>query len=162
MFLGGSEFGLAADADGDPNAAWATAVRARVAKNFTRDRLIPDFYERLLERPDRHVQIWQTTAAVELALSLPPTAVRGPDMDTDKLILREAAVRLGVPRELVEHAKNPMQVSSGGVDGLVLAARRWLTTRKGSGVYADPMCESLDFTVARLWLERSLGNRDAG
>ena len=162
LFLGGSEFGRSEDADAERDAEWAAAVRARVAKNFTRDRLIPDFYERLLERPERHIQIWQTTAAVELALSLPPTAVRGPEMDTDKLVLREAAVRRGVPRELVRHAKSPMQVSSGGVDGLVVAARRWLMTRKGGGEYADPMLEPLEYTVARLWLERSLGSGDAG
>lgn len=158
LFLGGTEFDSAADA----RRRWASSVRKRVAKNFTRARLIPDFYERVLDRPERHIHAWQTMAAVELALSLPATAVRGPDMSTDKLVLREAAVRLGVPRELVQQSKSPMQVSSGGVDGLVIAARKWLATRTGSGEYADPMSEPLEYTVARLWLERALDTGAAG
>ena len=150
LFLGGSAFEPVSEEE------WADAVRRRVGKNFTRERLIPDFYERLLMEPDRHIQVWQTRAAVELALTLAPAAVRGPDFGTDKRVLREAAVRLGLPSELVYHAKSPMQVSSGGVESLVRAARTWLLTRKGSSEYADPMTEPLEYTVARLWLERGL------
>lgn len=153
VFLGGETF-----EEGKPSSVeWSKAVRDRVSKNFTRHRLIPDFYERLLAQPDRHIQCWQTLSAVDFGLSLQPTAVRGDDLATDKLVLREAAVELGVPRELVFHAKNPMQVSSGGVAALVGSARAWLSTRRGSAEYADPFTEPLEYTVARLWLERAFG-----
>ena len=102
--------------------AWDEAVRSKVAANFTRDRFIPDFYERLIDDPSRHIQVWQTRRAYELALRIHPDVVRGP-RGIDKHLHRLTARSLGIPRELVQAKKHAMQMSSGGVDTLVAQAR---------------------------------------
>ena len=146
LFLGGEE-----NIDVDH---WDAAVRAKITSNFTRERFIPDFYERLIDDPDRHIQVWQTVEAVRIAQRLHPTVVRGQDMRTDKKLFRDLAVKLGIPADLVSATKNPMQVSSGGLDAIVQLARTTLAKDYGTKTYSDPMSEDLEFTVARLMLQR--------
>ncbi|MDO5511998.1 asparagine synthase C-terminal domain-containing protein [Corynebacterium sp.] len=143
LFLGGGEADLAVD-------DWDEAVRSKVAANFTRDRFIPDFYERLLDDPARHIQVWQTREAYELALRIHPSVVRGGGVD--KQIHREAAQHLGIPGELVRARKHAMQLSSGGVDTLVAQAREELARATAGKTYSDPREEDPEFLVARLWL----------
>ena len=61
---------------------------------------------------------------------------------------------MGISPELVQTTKNPMQVSSGGVDAIVTLVREQLTRRAGEKTYSDPMREPLEFTVARMFLEQ--------
>ena len=114
----------------------------------------------LLTDPDRHIQMWQTVAATQLALALTPEQVRGNDggvsgagAGVDKLILRQVAQQHGVPAMLTTAAKSPMQVSSGGVAGLVRTARAELAADRSHTHYTDPAAEPLEHTVARLWLD---------
>ena len=131
---------------------WDQKVREGIAANFTRNRFIPDFYERLIDDPDRHIQVWQTHEAVDLALRIHPCVTRGADLDNDKELFRRIAEDLGVAPELVNTTKNPMQVSSGGIDAIVDLARIQLAEQAGEKTYSNPMEEPLDFTVARLYL----------
>ena len=134
--------------------AWDAVLRANVSKNFKRERFVPDFYERLLDDPERHVQIWQTHAAVELAQRIHPSLVQPDDNGHDKYIFRKLAVDRGVPEEVAFAPKNPMQVSSGLVGAIVDAARRQLARDFGVRTYSSPLDEPLEFTVARLYLQR--------
>lgn len=153
LFLGGVPLD---PADPDWAEHWDVLVRDKVARNFTRERFIPDFYERLIDAPQRHIQVWQTHAAYDLAMRIHPDLLRGPERAVDKYLFRQAAVRLGVPAELVSATKNPMQVSSGGVDAIVARAREELAAEHGARTYSDPVTEPLEFTVARLWLGKLL------
>ena len=146
LFLGGEGPIEAAD--------WDAAVRAKIQANFTRERFIPDFYERLIDDPDRHIQVWQTREAVDLAQRLHPHVIRGNDMRTDKKLFRDLAVQCGIPARLVTAMKNPMQVSSGGLDAIVRFAREVLARDYGAKTYSDPLSEKIEFTVARLMLQR--------
>ena len=134
--------------------AWDATLRENVSKNFKRNRFVPDFYERLLDNPERHVQIWQTHAAVELAQRIHPTLVQPGDSGHDKYVFRRLAVDRGVPAEVAFAPKNPMQVSSGLVGAIVDAARRQLERDFGERTYSSPLEEQLEFTVARLYLQR--------
>ena len=133
---------------------WHEKVADSVAREFTYARNIPDFYERLLDEPERHIKTWQTKAAVELAMALRPEHVRGVGHREDKKLLREAAIYLGVPDYLTRRPKSPMQLSSGGVNGLVQAARHDLADDPSHTAYADPRTEPIEHTVARLWLQQ--------
>ena len=137
--------------------AWDAMLRANVSRNFKRERFVPDFYERLLDDPERHVQIWQTHAAVELAQRIHPSLVQPDDSSHDKYIFRKLAVDRGVPAEVAFAPKNPMQVSSGLVGAIVDAARRQLERDFGERTYSSPLQEQLEFTVARLYLQRLAG-----
>ena len=102
----------------------------------------------------RHVQIWQTHAAVELAQRIHPSLVQPDDSSHDKYIFRKLAVDRGVPAEVAFAPKNPMQVSSGLVGAIVDTARRQLARDFGQRTYSSPLEEPLEFTVARLYLQR--------
>lgn len=130
---------------------WDNALRGQVSSSFTRDRFIPDFYERLLDEPTRHILVWQTLEAYRLALRIHPTAVRG-RRNEDKGVHRDAARSLGIPDRLVGEKKGAMQFSSGGVDSLVAQARADLSDEVTGFTYSDPVEESPDFLVARYWL----------
>lgn len=150
LFMGGQ----AVDFGEDPVAAWDGAMRANIAKNFTRHRFIPDFYERLIENHERHALVWQTHEAVDLARRIHPHLIRGTNLTGDKALFRRMARERGLPPELVTATKNPMQVSSGGVAAVVGAARDALAEDYGAKTYTNPKDEPLDFTVARLYLQR--------
>lgn len=149
LFLGGEDFD---PGQVDVVGEWDRRMRSKVNRNFIRERFIPDFYERLLDDADRHIQVWQTHEATDLALRLHPTVTRGAAIDQDKALFREAARSLGIPAELLSLQKNPMQVSGGGIDSIVGLARVDLAAAHGGRTYSDPRTEPLEFTVARLWL----------
>lgn len=146
LFLGGV---------GDVDIAhWPERVHKLVRKNFTRNRFIPDFYERLICDEDRHILTWQTKEAFELSQRLHPSVIRGPELNIDKKLFRDLAVDLGVPVELAHATKSPMQVSSGGVAAIVNLAREELSNSFGDMTYSNPLTEGLEFTVSRLMLQR--------
>lgn len=132
---------------------WDERMRAKISKNFVRQRQIPDFYERLLDDSERYIQAWQTVQAYDMAKQFHPSVIRGEALATDKEIVRLAAMSLGVPENLVAATKNPMQVSSGGVDQIVSLARFFLSTQKNHTAYTNPKDESLELVVSRLFLE---------
>lgn len=113
LTLGGKEF-RAKHTDSETMNSWADEVESEVSRTFTRNRFIPDFYERILSDPDNHFKVWQTNAAVDLARHLHPEAVRGTGLELDKKIFRMAAQKVGVPEQYCFAPKSPMQVSSGG------------------------------------------------
>ena len=152
LFMGGDPVVLAA---GESLVdAWDSALRANVCKNFKRERFVPDFYERLIDDSERHVNVWQTHAAVELAQRIHPSLMQPADTNCDKYVLRKLAVDRGVPEKLAFAPKSPMQVSSGLVGAIVSAARRKLARDFGHRTYSSPLEESLEFIVARLYLQR--------
>lgn len=151
LFLGGKTIDTAAN---NYLQLWDDQVRRGIKANFTRQRFIPDFYERLITDPERHIQVWQTHEAVDLALRIHPRVIRGADIAHDKALFRRIAADMGISPELVQTTKNPMQVSSGGVDAIVTLVREQLTRRAGEKTYSDPMREPLEFTVARMFLEQ--------
>lgn len=127
---------------------WDAEVRCEIKADFTRpQRFISNLYE-------RHIQVWQTHEAVDLALRIHPRVTRGVDLSQDKALFRRIAADLGINPELVQSTKNPMQVSSGGLDGIVTLAREQLERRAEEKTYSDPLKEPLEFTVARLFLEQ--------
>lgn len=151
LFLGGKPIDASRE---DYLQQWDAQVRRGIKVNFTRERFIPDFYERLIADPERHIQVWQTHKAVDLALRIHPCVTRGSDLTQDKALFRHIAADLGINPELVQTTKNPMQVSSGGLEAIVTLARQQLARQAGEKTYSDPIDEPLEFTVARLFLER--------
>lgn len=155
LFLGGKTLAVPPGAnETDVISAWDQAQRNGIASHFIRQRFIPDFYERLLTNPDRHILTWQTREAVELAQRIHPYLLRGTNLNEDKALFRRMASHRGIPDEAIHTAKNPMQVSTGGVDGIVHAARRALADDYGEKTYSDPTTEPPEFTIARLYLQR--------
>lgn len=150
LFMGGQDV----DFCDNPCDAWDTAMRANIAKNFTRHRFIPDFYERLINNHERHILTWQTHEAVNLAQRIHPYLIRGENLKGDKALFRRMAHVAGLPLELITATKNPMQVSSGGIAAVVDVARDALAADYGEKTYTNPKDESLEFTVARLYLQR--------
>lgn len=132
-------------------------VRNKVQVNFTRQRLIPDYYERLLgdNGAARFIQVFQTTAFWQFAMSICPSLLFGVGpggIAYDKYLLRYTANRLGVPGELVWTTKSPLQVSSGVIGSAVDAARAYLASIPSNRVYSDPRSEPLEHVAARLYL----------
>ncbi|MGB2719058.1 MAG: asparagine synthase C-terminal domain-containing protein [Rhodococcus sp. (in: high G+C Gram-positive bacteria)] len=129
-------------------------IEQQVLRNFSRKRLIPDFFERILgESCDRFVQIFQTVEAWQFSKTLLPSALFSTNGNhEDKLCLRMAAEMLGVPRELTRSKKDPIQYSSGVVGGIVLEARKYLAQLPGAETYTSPLTEPLDLSIARLFL----------
>lgn len=148
VLLGG---GKTFDAPDSPDAAarMDTLIDAQVAASFTRNRYIPDFYERLLGADqDRLVLTYQTHDAWETTRSLHPTVLWREGHD--KAALRAAAERLGVPHELAWRPKDPLQRSSGLFDAFEAAARQ--AAAKAAGPYTDPLVEPAGQVASRLWL----------
>lgn len=131
---------------------WAVAVKEAIQAHFTYERNIPDFYERILARPERHVQFWQTHDAVELAQRLSPRVVRGEAFATDKWLFRELAQRRGVPHDWCFTTKDPMQKSSGAIRALERSARTMLAHDDEHSVYSNPLEEPSESIIGRLWL----------
>lgn len=150
LFMGGQEV----DFGGDPVAAWDSAMRANITSEFTRHRFIPDFYGRLIDNHERHVLVWQTHEAVDLAQRIDPRLIRGARLDGDKELFRLLARDRGLDVGLVSAEKNPIQMSSGGVAAVVSGARSVLSREYGEETYPDPRTESLAFTVSRLHLQK--------
>lgn len=156
LFLGGKR--LIADPSSDEGLQeFRDEVLTNVQRNFTRHRLIPDYYERLLETDaSRYVQIFQTHSFFHFAQAIHPELLwrSGPDGKLyDKYLLRYSAWRLGVAEHLVFTQKSPLQLSSGTVDALLFCARRMLAAHESNNVYADPLVEPSEHTAVRLFLD---------
>ncbi|MGH3997875.1 MAG: asparagine synthase-related protein [Pseudonocardiaceae bacterium] len=117
---------------------------------------IPDFYERLVGEAGakRYLQPYSTQAMWDVAGRLTKNAlyVHREGATYDKAALREAAVRLGVPENLVWTVKDPLQRSSGLMELLADEARTWMSNRPLATAYSNPREEPADQALARLWL----------
>lgn len=117
---------------------------------------IPDFYERLIGAGGRrrYLQPYSTQAMWHTAARFTESALyvdRG-GITFDKAALREAAVKLGIPKQLAFTAKDPLQRSSGLMGLVADEARAWLASRPLATHYTDPRTEPADQALARLWL----------
>lgn len=137
----------------DPVEYLNEVVAADVRDKFTRGRQIPDFYERLMDNHERHIKTWQTELGFHTAARLRPEAIRGEDLSVDKAVERVAARNLGVPEELTQATKSPMQKSSGAVTMATEAAAFMLKNKGVHDAYSDPAHDSDDMLAARLYFE---------
>lgn len=156
LFMGGGH--LKADpASQEGLAEFRHTVTLKVKSNFTRNRLIPDYYERLLQSSaDRFIQVFQTAEFWRFAMSISPSLLWriGPNGQAfDKYLLRYTAQRLGISENLVWTNKSPLQVSSGVIGSTVSAAREKLANIEDNLTYADPLTEPVEHTAARLYLQ---------
>lgn len=152
LFMGGKPFS-AVESVGETRRRWVLGILAEAGRAFTKERFIPDFYERLLGDQVEHCKVWQTQAALLLALNIDEKLVRGPEFLEDKLVLRQAAQAMGVPPELTQQRKSPMQKSSGGFEALVDVARTRLAREFSGRTYSNPKEEDLELLVSRLVLK---------
>ncbi len=161
LFLGGEQLTAPLGSE-EALAEYRSRVTAKVRRNFTRARLVPDFYERLLgDRADRYVQVFQSESFWRFSQIIDPSLLwrtvpgaAGQPVQVDKYILRYAAQKLGLPSELAITRKSPLQVSAGIVSALVTSARADLDGNPANRLYADPKAEPAEHTVARLYLEK--------
>ncbi|WP_280453779.1 asparagine synthase-related protein [Nocardia brasiliensis] len=142
-------------------------VRRESAGNFRYNRLVPDFYARVLGGfEDRFVHVFQTLRFWEIAETLAPTALFGyhDGAVVDKLCLRLACEDL-LPdpiKPLAWGKKNAIQRSAGIMDSLAAAARRFAAATPGAETYSDPMNEPYESVASRLFLALlSDGNESA-
>lgn len=124
-----------------------------VSRNFTRDRVIPDFYERVLGKDDkRFTMAFQNRQAWELSHLLAPNVLWTEDelgRKYDKSALRKAAEILNVPKELAWTSKSPLQKSSGLMDALILHVRESMARYENATNYTNPLEEDIDILLAR-------------
>lgn len=124
-----------------------------VSRNFTRDRVIPDFYERVLGKDDkRFTMTFQNRQAWELSHLLAPNVLWTEDelgRKYDKSALRKAAEMLNVPKELAWTSKSPLQKSSGLMDALILHVRESMARYENATNYTNPLEEDIDILLAR-------------
>lgn len=124
-----------------------------VSRNFTRDRVIPDFYERVLGKDDkRFTMTFQNRQAWELSHLLAPNVLWTEDemgRKYDKSALRKAAEILNVPKELAWTSKSPLQKSSGLMDALILHVRESMARYENATNYTSPLEEDTDILLAR-------------
>lgn len=124
-----------------------------VSRNFTRDRVIPDFYERVLGKDDkRFTMAFQNRQAWELSHLLAPNVLWTEDelgRKYDKSALRKAAEMLNVPKELAWTSKSPLQKSSGLMDALILHVRESMARYENATNYTNPLEEDIDILLAR-------------
>ncbi|KIA60562.1 asparagine synthase-related protein [Nocardia vulneris] len=132
-------------------------VRAESANNFVYQRLVPDFYPRVLGRyADQLVHVFQTVRFWTVAETLGPSALFG-DHDgepVDKLCLRMACETL-LPTgagALAWAKKSAIQRSAGIMGSLSDAARRYAASLPGARTYTDPMTEPFEAVATRLFL----------
>lgn len=72
-----------------------------------------------MDNPENYILLWQCKEAVEIAQKLHPHLIRRKDWLEDKLVLRKAAIELGIPPYLALTPKVPMQESSGALSAIV-------------------------------------------
>jgi asparagine synthetase B (glutamine-hydrolysing) len=128
---------------------WFAALQHRTwSKEWTADRLVPDFFERVIPGET----LWRamnTSEACAVAARLRAEAVW---CDHDKEPLRLLAERLGVDRRLARLPKASMQQSSGVLDTFLAAARAHVAQLPHAATYRDPLREPLESSLVRLWL----------
>lgn len=130
-------------------------IQGNVASHFRRERLIPDYYERILgSRHADFIMLFQTEEAWRIANRMSPAVLwRSKDgQHFDKACLRRAAELLRVPIDLAWTKKAPLQRSSGLIDAVVAAARLAMSKYEGATTYTDPRHEEPDLLIARLAL----------
>ena len=115
LFAGGMRLVAPAAAEELRSRVWAELGSA-----FRYDRLVPDFFDRILGADaKRFFEVFQTVEAWELAANFAPSVLFAQAADgtlVDKLCLRELAVEWGAEPTLAWAPKNPMQFSSGMID----------------------------------------------
>jgi asparagine synthetase B (glutamine-hydrolysing) len=128
---------------------WFAAVQRKVwLTEWTANRLVPDFFERVIPS----ATLWRsmnTAEACRVGARLHASAVWQED---DKEPLRILAETLGVPRHLTRVPKAAMQQSSGVLDTLLAAARDRVAAIPHAGLYRDTLLEPLELNLIRLWL----------
>ncbi|AYF75915.1 hypothetical protein D7D52_21060 [Nocardia yunnanensis] len=139
-------------------------IRKESAHNFTRDRLVPDFYPRILgAHADRIVHAFQTVRFWELAETLAPPALFGTRAGhpVDKLAVRMACEHV-LPqsiRHLAWAEKSAIQRSAGIMGALADAARADAASLRGARTYSDPLTEPFESVATRLYLARLADSR---
>ena len=133
-------------------------IRAETAANFRRERLVPHFYEALLDNDaNRFVHVYQTEQMWLLSEKLSAAALFT-DSDNgqryDKSALRIACSRLlpDKDRDLAWTAKDPIQRSSGIMSSLLRAARDYAADLPGATTYSHPAVEPAELLATRLYL----------
>ena len=139
------------------NQALDEVVRTETGTNFVRDRLVPDFYERLLgDDAQALIHVFQTERFWQLAEQLAPPALFGHVVGAahDKLAVRLACERLlpETAQHLAWTRKSPIQRSSGLFDALADAARARAAQLPGATTYSNPLTESMESVAVRLFL----------
>jgi len=139
------------------NQALDEVVRTETGTNFVRDRLVPDFYERLLgDDAQALIHVFQTERFWQLAEQLAPPALFGHVTGAahDKLAVRLACERLlpETAQHLAWTRKSPIQRSSGLFDALADAARARAAQLPGATTYSNPLTEPMESVAVRLFL----------
>ncbi|APA98014.1 asparagine synthase-related protein [Nocardia seriolae] len=139
-------------------------VRTESAHNFTRARLVPDFYPRILgARAARVVHAFQTLRFWEMAETFAPPALFGTHDGTpvDKLCVRIACEGLlpASVRPLAWSKKSAIQRSAGIMGALADAARLAAANLPGARTYTDPLTEPFESVATRLFLARLADTR---
>ncbi|WP_280410991.1 asparagine synthase-related protein [Nocardia asiatica] len=156
IFAGGRQLRNSIDSP-EAVAEMDAAIRKESAGNFVYDRLIPDFYPRVMgEYADRITLVFQTLRFWELAEAFAPPALYGvrDDVTVDKLCVRLACEGL-LPESVQQIAwakKSAIQRSAGIMDALAGAARKKAAALPGAQTYTDPMTEQWEAVATRLFL----------
>lgn len=142
------------DIDADAATGWlADYQRHTWTHDWTRRRLVPDFYERALGSTPLY-RAMTTVEAAHMAARWHATAAWGaPGTVSDKEPLRRLAARLGIAEALARRPKEAMQASSGVLGVIEQAARRHAADLPGATTYTDPTSEPAGHVAARLWLD---------
>ena len=134
-----------------------TSIWQIVGKDFTADRLVPDFFERLIgpEGHDRLIRTWSTLAAWHATCRFGPEVLFGHSWHgpVDKLCLRDRVADLGVPDYSVWEPHDMMQESSGVFSAFAGLARSSIAEDPVSRTYGDPVQEDPARIAARQWLK---------
>ncbi|QBJ96815.1 asparagine synthase [Rhodococcus sp. ABRD24] len=134
-----------------------TLIRTEVGTNFVRARLVPDFYERLLDaRAAMLIHVFQTERFWQIGRQLAPTALFQ-DIDGvvwDKMPLRIACERVlpGDAGALAWTRKAPIQRATGLFAALADAARVAAAELPGACTYSNPLVEPIESVAIRLYL----------
>ena len=142
-------------------------LRERVWQNlltdFRSDRLIPNFFDRLLgAEAGRFIAVFQTVEAWELTADFSPSVLYAEASDgrlVDKLCLRDLAVELGVEPDLVWAAKDPLQFSAGIIGAFERSGRELVAADPATRTYTDPLDERAEVVIARMWLRHILAEQ---
>lgn len=131
-----------------------------VQLEFRTERLVPDFYERLLgTEARRFVKVFQTVEAWKLTADFGPTVLFADHVSgglADKCCLRDLAVELGVEPSLVWASQVPMQESTGIFAALEQHGRRLIASDAATRTYTDPLGESAEMVIARMGLREAV------
>ena len=136
---------------------WDHAIRG-----LTSNRLVPDFFERVLGQDhSRLICTWSTLAGRHATCRFGPPVLfgTGPDGIVDKLCLRDRAADLGVPSESARAGHDPMQASNGLLSAFSRLGREFLWRDPSSRAYSDPRVEPADMVIARGWLKQLADDR---